>query len=262
MDLETVGFEKKNGIARLTLNRPKAMNALNSQMAHDLIDAFSACESDPEVRVVILTGAGRAFCAGGDVAAFHENIEGASGFLRRLTVPFHAAVSRMARMDKIVIGAINGVAAGGGMGLAMAPDLAIATESAVFNMAYTGIGASPDGSSTYFLPRLIGIRRAMELALLNRVLTAAEALDWGLVNKVVPDADFAREVDRMAERFARGPLIANGATKRLLRQSLHNSLETHLETEAASISAMGATADFREGVAAFVEKRKPEFQGK
>ena len=102
----------------------------------------------------------------------------------------------------------------------------------------------------------------MELALLNRVLSATEALDWGLVNKVVPDADFAQEVDRMAERFARGPLIANGATKRLLRQSLHNSLETHLETEAASISAMGATADFREGVAAFVEKRRPEFQGR
>ncbi len=140
-------------------------------------------------------------------------------------------------------------------------DIAIAAESAVFTMAYTGIGATPDGSSTYFLPRIIGTRRAMELALTNRQLSAQEALDWGMINAVVPDAELVGELDKLARRLSRGPTRAFGKTRRLIRESLHTSLATQLENEAECIISMGATEDFREGVTAFIEKRKPAFKG-
>lgn len=261
MELETIRYEVSGAVARLTLNRPKAMNAMNDQLAEDLYEAVMACDGDPSVRALIVTGEGRAFCAGGDVASFHENIDRAPSLLKNLTTPLHAAISRMARMEKPVIASINGVVAGAGMGLAAATDLAIAAESAVFTMAYTGIGATPDGSSTFFLPRLIGVRRAMELTLLNRVLTAEEALEWGLINQIAPDDKLVEETDKLAARLAKGPTRAFAGAKRLLYQSFYNSPETQMEDESQSISAMGATDDFREGVAAFVQKRKPEFKG-
>lgn len=261
MELKTIDFKKQGAIARLTLNRPQAFNALNAQMCWDLFEAVSAADADPEVRVVIVTGAGeKAYCAGGDVAEFNQSIDHIHLHIKQMTTPLHAAISRMVRMNKPVIAAINGVAAGAGMGLAMAPDLAIAAESARFNMAYTGIGATPDGGTTFLLPRLVGVRRAMELTLLNRVLTAKEALDWGLVNKVVPDAELAAEADKLAARLAEGPTFALGEAKKLLYMSFHNSPETQMENESQAIAAMGDTANFREGVKAFAEKRKAVFK--
>lgn len=262
MNLQTINYEKQGAIARMTLNRPNAFNAMSAQLCADLFEAVSEADADRDVRVLVVTGAGeKAYCAGGDVAEFRENIDRINMHIKKMTIPLHAAISRMIRMDKPVIAAINGVAAGAGMGLAMAPDLAIAAESARFNMAYTGIGATPDGGTTFFLPRIVGLRRAMEMTLLNRVLTAKEALEWGIVNKVVPDADLQKETGALAEKLAAGPTLAYGRAKKLLYMSFHNSPETQMEDESQSIAAMGETENFREGITAFAEKRKAKFTG-
>jgi 2-(1,2-epoxy-1,2-dihydrophenyl)acetyl-CoA isomerase len=249
-------------VARLTLNRPKALNALDETMAREFAEAIADFDADAGVRVVVVTGAGRAFFAGGDVAAFKDNLDSAAPFLKKLTATYHSALARMTRMKKPVLAAINGVTAGAGIGLALAADLAVAARSAVFNVAYTAIAASPDGSTSFFLPRLIGLRRAMELTLLNRALTADEAVEWGLINRAVDDDKLPAEIDALAAKLAAGPTAAYGACKRLLYASFANSLETQMENEAQSIAALAAeTRDFREGIAAFVEKRKPAFKG-
>ncbi len=262
MEWKTIRYERDGSVVRLTLNRPEAYNALSSQMIEDLFAVISEIEAETDVRAVLLTGAGRAFCAGGDVREFHEHIATVPKLLKRMTTPLHAAISRMMRMEKPVVAAVNGVAAGAGMALVMAADLAVAAASARFTMAYTGIGATPDGSSTFFLPRLVGLRRAMELVLENRTLSAEEALAWGLLNRVVPDAEVVAEAEALARRLAAGPTRAFGGAKRLLHLSFQNSPETHMEEETQSIAAMGATADFREGVAAFVAKRPAAFEGR
>lgn len=263
MDLETIDYEKKGHVIRLTLNRPKAFNAMSAALINDLFDAVTEADADRDARVVVITGSGdKAFCAGGDIKEFTRNLDGISKHIKRMTIPLHAAISRLTRMDKVTIGAFNGAVAGAGMGLAMSVDLAIAAERATFTMAYTGIGASPDGGSTFFLPRLIGLRRALEMTLANRRLSSAEALDWGLVNKVVADADLETEVDKIAQMLATGPTLAFKKAKQLLYQSFHTSCETQMEDESQLIAASGETEDFREGVTAFAEKRMPVFKGR
>jgi 2-(1,2-epoxy-1,2-dihydrophenyl)acetyl-CoA isomerase len=210
---------------------------------------------------VVITGSGRAFCAGGDVKSFGDNIDTIGVHVKLLTTELHAAVSRMIRMPKPTITAVNGVAAGGGMSLALAGDLILATEAARFTMAYTQIGASPDGSSSFFLPRLIGVKRALELTFLNRALSAREAMEWGLVNQVFANDQFAQEVHKIATHLAQGPTVAYGHAKTLLYGSTSETLETQMEHEAQLIAACGKTADFREGIFAFAEKRQPTFQG-
>ncbi|MBI2902156.1 MAG: enoyl-CoA hydratase/isomerase family protein [Candidatus Methylomirabilis oxyfera] len=251
----------KGHVATITMNRPDRYNALSIRMIEEFLEVISACEENPDVRAVILTGAGTAFCAGGDVKEFAERLEAISRHLRRLLTFFHGAISRMNRMSKPVIAAVNGVAAGAGMSLAMACDLAVAAESARFVMAYSKIGATPDGSSTYFLPRLVGLRRALELTYTNRALTAREAETWGLVNRVVPDAELPASVNALAAELAAGPTMAFGRAKRLFLMSEHESLETQMENETQLIAMSSKTADFREGVKAFAEKRRPIFRG-
>ena len=262
MAYEKILCDVATGIATITLNRPEAFNALDAQLAHEFHDAIIACSEDDAVRVVVVTGNGRAFCAGGDVKGFCETIETIGAHVKRLTTDLHGAVSRMIRMPKPVISAVNGVAAGGGMSLALAGDLILATESARFTMAYTQIGASPDGSSTFTLPRLVGVKRALELTLLNPVLSAAEAVEWGIVNRVFPDDDFPQEVQKIAAQLAQGPTQAYGRTKALFYSSTSETLETQMEHETLHIAASGKTADFREGIFAFTEKRSPSFQGR
>jgi 2-(1,2-epoxy-1,2-dihydrophenyl)acetyl-CoA isomerase len=263
MPYETLTLARADGVATLTLNRPDAFNALNLTLGRDLFHATLEVDDDPGVRAVVITGTGKAFCAGGDVKGFADNLDRIGALIKELTTYLHGAISRLCRSDKPVIMAINGVAAGGGMSLALAGDLVLAAESARFTMAYSKIAATPDGSSSYYLPRLIGLRRAMELYFTNRVLTAREAHEWGLITRVVPDAELASAAQTLARELAQGPTKAFGGAKRLFHQATWESLETQMELEAQAIAASGRTEDFRAGVTAFANKQPaPVFRGR
>ena len=261
MTYETLNYEVRNQVARITLNRPDAANALNLALGRDLMDASLRTDADPEVRAILITGAGRFFCAGGDLKSFAAQGEALPSHMKEVTTYLHAAVSRFTRGDAPIVAAVNGTAAGAGMSLVCSCDLALAAESAMFTMAYTKAGLTPDGSSTYFLPRKVGLRRALELTLTNSVLTAAEAMEYGLVGRVVPDDQLLDEATALAEQIAAGPTIAMGEARRLLHSGLVETLETQMELETQAIARMSATADGREGIQAFLEKRAPSFQG-
>jgi len=262
MAYDSVRYEIKDAIATITLNRPQAYNALNLALARELFQAALEADEDRAVRCIVITGAGKAFCAGGDVKDFADNPDRIGILIKELTTYLHGAVSRLARAQKPVVMAVNGIAAGGGMSFALAGDLVVAAESARFTMAYSRIAASPDGSSSYFLPRMIGLRRALELHYTNRVLTAREALDWGLVTRVLPDAEFAAGVGALARELAEGPTLAFGRAKLLFHQSTQESLETQMELEAQAIAACGHTEDFRNSVSAFARKQPVTFAGR
>ncbi|MDE0944017.1 MAG: enoyl-CoA hydratase-related protein [Alphaproteobacteria bacterium] len=259
---ETIDFEMRGAVAWLTMNRPKAFNALDLTMAKELCDLSIRLGEDDAVRCVVLTGAGdAAFCAGGDVPGFAADVDNLPTMLKEMTTYLHMAISRFAWMRAPVISAVNGVAAGAGLSLVACTDLAIAVEGASFTSAYTKIGLTPDGSSTYFLPRIIGTRRTAELYMTNRVLNAEEALDWGLINKIVPGDQLVAETEKLANKLASGPTVALGSVKKLLLMTTNDSLESQMERETRSISAMGKTTDGRNGVVAFVNKQKPDFIG-
>lgn len=258
---ELIKFEVADGVATITLNRPEVANAFNSHVGRELFDASLKCTSNPDIRAVILTGAGKFFCAGGDLSEF-AGADNLDALLKQMTTHLHSAISRFARMNAPLIGAINGTAGGGGFSLMCACDIIYLADSAKLTMAYTAAGLTPDASSSYFLPRMIGVQRAMELALTNRRLTAEEALDWGLVNKVLPAEDVLPEAQKLAAQLAAGPTLAYGGVKKLMRTSFDQSLETQMEDESQSIVAMTYTADVKEGIEAFLNKRKPVFKGR
>lgn len=262
MSYAALRYEIQDAIATITLNRPTAYNALDLTMGRELLDAAIEADEDRAVRCIVVTGAGKAFCAGGDVKSFHEAGDRVGVLVKQLTIYLHGAISRLARTPKPVIMAVNGIAAGAGMSLACAGDLVVAAESAKFTMAYSKIGASPDGSATYFMPRLIGFRRTLELHFTNRTLAAREAMEWGLVNRVHPDAEFAAAVQGLAAELAQGPTAAFGRAKLLVQQSTQESLETQMELEAQAIAQASATEDFRNGVAAFAAKQPARFVGR
>ncbi len=261
MDYETLTYELRGHVAHITLNRPEAANAINLQMSIDLMHASLATSSDPNVRAILLTGSGRFFCAGGDLKSFAAQGDDMPAHLMEVTTHLHGAVSRFTRGDAPLIAAINGVAAGAGMSLACSCDIVLAAESARFTMAYTKAGLTPDGSSTYFLPRKVGLRRALELTLLNPMLDAAQAREYGLVTRVVPDDRLQAEAAATAGEVAAGPTVALGAARRLFHSGLVETLETQMELETQAIARMATTADGREGVQAFLEKRAPTFSG-
>lgn len=262
MTYSTLIFEVRDGVAHVTLNRPEAANSLNIDLARDFMHAMLQCDEDPAIRAVVLTGGGRMFCAGGDLKSFAAQGENLPYHLKEVTTYFHAGISRMARMDAPVVAAVNGAAAGAGMSLACACDIVLAGESARFTMAYTRAGLTPDGSSTYFLPRIVGLKRALELTITNRSLTAAEAKEWGIAARVVPDAELLTEAAQLAAQLATGATKAFGAAKRLLHSGWVETLETQMEHETQGIAAMARTADGREGIDAFLTKRAPVFQGR
>ena len=253
--------ETRGGVARITLNRPASFNALDRDMAVALAEAAMRCDSDRGVRAVLLRGAGKAFCAGGDLKDFAGRGEERPGYLREVTTYLHTAVSLFVRMDAPVIAAVQGSAAGAGLSLACACDLVLAVESARFMAAYTQVGLTPDGSLTYFLPRLVGQRRALELVLTNRALSAREALDWGMVTDVVPDGDLVARSEALAEQLASGPTVAFGVAKRLLAASWDQSLEAQMALETRAIAERCTKPDAVEGMTAFAQKRPPRFQG-
>ncbi len=261
MSYETLLYAVSDRVATITFNRPQAANAMSPLCAKEFNAVSLAVEADSSVRAVVITGAGKMFCAGGDLGEFAAAGDGARSLILQMTGDLHLGISRLTRNAAPVIGAINGTAAGAGFSLVMMCDLAISAESAVYTMAYTNAGLSPDGSSTYFMPRKIGDRRTRELMLTNRLLKSSEALEWGVVNRVVPDDELMAEAMALAKKIANGPTRAFGEVKALLNSSFDQSLETQMELEARAIASMIGTVDGQEGLHAFLNKRKPEFKG-
>ncbi len=266
MSEQHVLVEVKDGIGTITLNRPAALNALSAAMGDGLIEATGRFERDAAVRCVVIRGAGDHFMAGGDVKGFHKSLtEDREDHLARLemrVVKAHQLIYHLRRMPKPVLASVQGAAAGFGLSLILAADLAIAAEDAFFTLAYRHIGLSADGGATYFLPRIVGERRALEIALLGERFAAQQARDVGILNWVVPRAELADETAKMARRLADGPTLALGKAKQLIRSSFDNSWDEHSHREAEGLAAAAATEDHREGVTAFVEKRKAVFKGR
>jgi 2-(1,2-epoxy-1,2-dihydrophenyl)acetyl-CoA isomerase len=254
----TVLVEISDRVATVTLNRPDTSNALTLELARELLAVALRCEADANVRAVMLTGAGKHFCFGGDLRAMREQGEGAGAYINELTTYLHAAISAFARMRAPVIAAVNGTAAGAGVGLVCAADLALCGRGSKFSLAYTGVGLAPDGSTSFLLPRIVGHRRAMELMLLNRVLGGEEAMAWGLVNQVVEDTEIAAQARALATRLATGPTEAYAAVKRLVLAA-QPGLEAQMALEGRTIAALSLHPHGREGIAAFIDKRKASF---
>ena len=258
-------LEKSGGIATLTMNRPEARNALSMEMRADLNKTLHTLELDDEVRCIVLRGAGSHFMAGGDIKSMVSSIDAScdeirTAFLQRIH-DLHPIMFAMRRMPKPIIASVQGAAAGAGVSMAAACDLVIAAEDSFFVLAYCNIGTSPDGSSSFHLPRAIGIKRAMEMTLLGDRVDAQTAARWGLVNFVVPTDQLEAETTALATRLANGPTHVYGNAKKLFYRSLENEFESQLQMEAEMFADCASRNDFREGVTAFVEKRKPVFTG-
>lgn len=261
MGLTTIRAEvADDGVATLTLARPEAGNAIDLTVARELHEVTLAWSVDPAVRAVLVQGEGPNFCVGGDLKAFAGR-DDLPAHLTDVTTYFHAAIARLARLDAPVISAVQGSAAGGGFSLAIAADLVLAAASSRFVVAYTAIGLTPDGGGTWALPRLVGLRRALDLTLTNRRLSAEEAVAEGLATRVVADDALADEALALARALAAGPTGALGAAKRLLRDSSRHDLEHQLTLETESLAAAAGSADSAEGIAAFLAKRTPGYLG-
>lgn len=249
-------FEVMGSIAQITFSRPEALNALNEDMACAFRDAIARVAGDDSLRVLVLRGAGRGFMAGGDIATMaRDPLRNAPLLLD----PLHETLLKMAELPIPVLAGLHGPVAGAGMSVALAADLALAADNTIFQMAYTRIGASPDGSGTWHLARLVGLRKALEIALLSDAVDAARALDLGLVNWVVPAAEFDGRLGAIAKRLAEGATGAYGRSKALLRTASLRSLAEQLDAERAAFMQGAAGPEFREGAQAFLEKRKPDF---
>ena len=262
MPLETLTVEDRGAVRWIRMNRPQVYNALNPQMMEDLLNVTIESSMDEDIRVVVLTGSGKAFSSGGDVKAFGEGLaKGDRTLFYKLPTRLHQWVIALKKMNKPVVAAVNGPAVGAGLSIMLACDLVLMKQSAYFNYSYLKIGLSPDGGSTFFLPRLIGPNKAMELLLFRENVSAEEGKKMGLVAKVFPDETFEEDVTKVADLLAAGPTAAIAVAKRLLSESFDNSIETQLEKETEGIVKVVQTADFFEGVSAFNEKRPPNYKG-
>ena len=262
-DFETLDLAISDGAATVTLNRPDKLNAWNLQLGIDLRKAVEDLGADESVRAVLITGAGRAFSSGADLSEPRE--EGADGLpdlSARLKDRYHPIITGIREMPKPVISAVNGPAVGIGCSLALSADLVLAAESSYFLLAFVNIGLVPDGGSTAFIPARIGLARAMEMMLLGERVQAPQALEWGLVNRVVADDALGAEAETLLTRLAQGPTKAYANGKALLNRRLYADLHEQLEAEADFQGEQGASADFIEGVLAFMQKREPNFTGK
>ncbi len=256
---ETILYEKENGVATITLNRPQALNAFVPQMNKEMLDVLKEGERDKEVRCFVITGAGRAFCAGQDLKGRTPEQKGSLG--ASLREKYNPMIRLIRQMEKIVIAAVNGVAAGAGCNLALACDLRVASEEAKFIQAFVRVGLAPDSGGSFILPRLVGLSKAMELLLLGEPIDAQEAQRIGLVAKVFPAAKFAESTKEIAARVASAPR-GIGLIKRAVNHATLSSLESDLEYESYLQEIAGRSADYDEGVRAFLEKRTPVFTGK
>lgn len=261
MNAETLGYAVVEGVATITLNRPQVMNALDAGMIKELRVVCEQARDDKAVRAIVLCGNGPAFLAGGDVALFHANLPKLPEMVLSLAGELHHAIVALREAAKPVLASVHGAVAGAGVSLLAAADLAIAAAETKFTLAYSKIATSPDGGSSYFLPRMVGTRKALELMMLSDTFDAATALDLGLVNWVVPAAELAAATDKIARRLVAGPTVAYGETKALVNRTFERPLTAQLEAEAHAFARCAGTGDLAEGVTAFVEKRKPVFKG-
>jgi 2-(1,2-epoxy-1,2-dihydrophenyl)acetyl-CoA isomerase len=259
MSYDTLLYDKQDGVATITLNRPAALNTFTPEMNKELLDALKTGDRDQQVRCFVLTGAGdRAFCAGQDLKGRTPDKKGSLG--ESLRARYNPIILAIRRTEKPVVCAVNGVAAGAGCNLTLACDLRIASENARFIEAFVRVGLGPDCGGSYFMPRLIGLSKAMEMFLLGEPMSSEDALRHGLVARVVPIAELAREARAIAERLAHGPRSV-GLIKRAMNRSMYADLEGQLEYEAYIQEIAGRTRDYDEGVLAFMEKRAPVFKG-
>ena len=262
MSFETIQFACAGGVARLTLNRPDRLNSFTVQMHGEVAEALSQVEQDSSARVLLITGAGRGFCAGQDLSDRAVAPGGTGVDLgESLEARYNPLIRRLLGLPKPVVCAVNGVAAGAGANIALAADMVVAARSAKFIQSFANIGLVPDSGGTWILPRLVGQARALGLALTGEPLGAEQAAQWGLIWRCIDDADFAAEVEALVTRLASGPTRGLAAIKRAVRQSWSASLDQQLDTERDLQRELGRSSDYREGVAAFTEKRKPNFTG-
>lgn len=259
--MSAILLDREGAVARITLNRPDAGNAIDPTLADELAQAATAVATDSRVRCVVLTGTGRLFCAGGDVAGMAAAGPDASAFLRALADTLHGAIMTLATMAKPLVVAVNGPAAGAGLSLALLGDIVIAGRSAHFTAAYTGIGLTPDGGMSWLLPRVVGLRRAQAMILTNQRVDAEQAERIDLVTRMVDDGELAGTVQDMVGRLVAAPTTAVGAARGLLLDGATSSLRDHLDREAEIIARAGGHPEAREGVSAFINRRKPDFQG-
>lgn len=255
-----IQYTTHEGVATITLNRPEVYNALNDEITFELQDALKAASRDGDVRVLVLTGAGKAFCSGQDLKAASGKQK--RSFLESLHKRYNPIVSAMRNMPKPIICRLNGVAAGAGCSLALACDMIVASEEATLIEVFINIGLVPDSGSSYFLPRLVGSAKAFELCTMGSKVTARQAESWGMVNKAVPADQLDEAVKSYADYFAKAPTKSIGLIKKMLQKSATASLEQMLEYEAWCQEIAGNSEDYREGVTAFLEKRKPSFKGR
>lgn len=255
----SVTLSKKSGIAEVLLNRPEAFNAFDQEMVMFLARNLTHLSTDDSVSAVVISGEGRAFCAGGDLRAVLALPHGPATGLYELAASFHQAIVEIRRMKKPVIAAINGIAAGGGFSMALACDFRVMAQSAVLRQAYTSNGLSIDGGGTFILPRIVGLARALEIVAFDKPISSEQALAWGLATKVVPDGQALQEAHRMALELAKGSLHSFGRCKELMTNSFHTAFEAQLELERAALACCADHPDGKEGLKAFVEKRKPVF---
>jgi 2-(1,2-epoxy-1,2-dihydrophenyl)acetyl-CoA isomerase len=256
---DPVLVQKHEGILQMTLHRPEAYNALNLDMMEMLANTFASAATDDSVKGILLTGQGKAFCAGGDLKWISQQTEETGAVLYRLAPQFHLSITEIRRMGKPVVAAINGTAAGGGFSLALACDFRVMAQSAILRQAYTSSGLSIDGGGSFTLPRLVGLARALEIMAFDPPISAVQALEWGLVTKVVADQDVISEGLSMLTTLTKTSLHSFAWSKKLIINSFDNTLETQLELERQGISDCAAHRDGQEGIQSFVEKRKPAF---
>lgn len=261
MEFETLLFSLERNIATITFNRPQASNSFNKTMADELEHLTTQVSLDKSIRAVCLTGANDLFMPGGDIKFFHNELDKMPLGVMKIVRTLNASILNLMFMPKPVVACVFGSVAGAGMSLMMACDLVIAEEQTKFTMAYSGIGITPDGGASFNLPRLVGPKKAMQWLLLSDVFNAQTALESGLINWVVSKDKLQTETDKLLQRLANGPTQTYASIKKLVNESMHNSLQTQLENEGKAFEMCSASQDFRSGVKSFLSKSRPEFQG-